>query len=92
MSLRSPDAFTSRTYQSFDGLRLHYRDYSGPADAPFTGICVHGLTSTCRVFEDLAVHLAARYRVLCGDLRGRGGSELASRTPQHIPSPLAGEG
>ena len=59
-------------YQSGDGLRLFYRDYgeAGPAV-----VCLPGLTRNSRDFDNLAVHLASRFRVLCPDLRGRGFSE-----------------
>lgn len=59
-----------------DGLGLHCRDYPGPAaaDRP-PALCLPGLTRNCRDFEPLALHLAARFRVLTPDLRGRGGSD-----------------
>jgi pimeloyl-ACP methyl ester carboxylesterase len=77
--------FVVRTYKSFDGLQLHFRDYAGPAHAPFTVVCVHGMTSTARTFEDLAIHLSARYRVLCVDLRGRGASQFAHDPMTYVP-------
>lgn len=77
--------FTSRYYTSFDGLKLHYRDYTGPADAPFTIICIPGLTRNARDFEDLAPHLARTYRVLCVELRGRGQSEYAKDPATYVP-------
>jgi pimeloyl-ACP methyl ester carboxylesterase len=81
----TPQTFVSRHYQSTDGLRLHYRDYAGPADAPFTVICVPGLTRNARDFEALAPHLAARYRVLCVELRGRGLSQYATDPMTYVP-------
>ncbi len=59
-------------WQSHDGLRLYARVYEGPAAAAPTVLCLHGLTRNSRDFEDLAPHLAARYRVIVPDLRGRG--------------------
>ena len=44
-------AFASRFYQSPDGLRLHYREYPGPPDAPLTVLCLPGLTRNARDFE-----------------------------------------
>ena len=60
-----------------DGIGLHCRDYPGPAtaDARPPVLCLPGLTRNCRDFEPLALHLAARHRVLTPDLRGRGRSD-----------------
>ena len=79
-------AYVSRTYTSADGLKLHYRDYQGPADAPFTVICVPGLTRNARDFEALAPHLATKYRVWCLDLRGRGLSAYATDPMTYVPA------
>ena len=55
-----------------DGLRLFSRVYAGPrADAPVV-LCLHGLMRNSRDFDDLAQRLAARYRVVVPDVRGRG--------------------
>ena len=65
-------------FESHDGLRLFSRVYAGPrADAPVV-VCLHGLMRNSRDFEDLAPHLAARYRVVVPDVRGRG---LSARDP-----------
>ena len=65
-------------FDSQDGLRLFSRVYAGPgADAPVV-VCLHGLMRNGRDFEDLAPHLAARYRVVVPDVRGRG---LSARDP-----------
>jgi pimeloyl-ACP methyl ester carboxylesterase len=77
--------FTSRYYTSSDGLKLHYRDYSGPPGASFTVLCIPGLTRNARDFEDLALHLAQKYRVLCAELRGRGLSEYAKDPSTYVP-------
>jgi pimeloyl-ACP methyl ester carboxylesterase len=59
-------------FDSQEGLRLFSRVYAGPgADAPVVA-CLHGLMRNSRDFEDLAPHLAARYRVVVPDVRGRG--------------------
>jgi pimeloyl-ACP methyl ester carboxylesterase len=76
---------------SVDGLELYCRIYERqaagvsalPVDsrsppAP-TVLCLPGLTRNSRDFEALAPHLAARRRVVCPDLRGRG---LSARDPQ----------
>ena len=78
-------AFVSCFYRSSDGLKLHYRDYTGPPDAPFTVLCIPGLTRNARDFEDLAPHLATRYRVLVAELRGRGLSEYAKDAATYVP-------
>ena len=57
--------YTDRTWQSADGLTLHYRDYpasegADPARPPI--ICLHGLTRNARDFADLAEHLAGEWR------------------------------
>ncbi|MHB1207543.1 MAG: alpha/beta fold hydrolase [Rhodospirillaceae bacterium] len=78
-------AFASRTFTSFDGLTLHYRDYAGPSGT-MTVLCLPGLTRNARDFEDLAAHLSKRYRVLCADLRGRGGSAYAADPMTYVPA------
>lgn len=79
-------AFTSRFYTSPDGLRLHYREYAGPPHARMTVLCIPGLTRNARDFEDVAPHLADRYRVICAELRGRGLSAYASDPMTYVPA------
>ena len=65
-------------FESHDGLRLFSRVYSAnTAGAPVV-LCLHGLTRNGRDFEELAPHLAGRYRVIVPDVRGRG---LSQRDP-----------
>ena len=66
-------------FESQDGLRLFSRVYEGPGAAAPVVVCLHGLTRNSRVFEDLAAHLAPRYRVIVPDVRGRG---LSARDPK----------
>ena len=76
--------FEDRHWTSEDGLRLHYRDYAGPADkAPV--ICIPGLTRNARDFENLAARLATKRRVLSLDLRGRGDSAYAKDPATYTP-------
>ncbi|HUO78973.1 MAG TPA: alpha/beta hydrolase [Steroidobacteraceae bacterium] len=76
--MNASTAFREQYWTSADGLRLYARVYeSAGADAPAV-LCLPGLTRNSRDFEDLAPHLAARYRVVCPDLRGRG---LSARDP-----------
>jgi pimeloyl-ACP methyl ester carboxylesterase len=79
-------SFSSRYYTSADGLRLHYRDYPGPANARLTVVCIPGLTRNARDFEDVAPHLADRYRVISVELRGRGLSEYAKDPMTYVPA------
>jgi pimeloyl-ACP methyl ester carboxylesterase len=69
---------------SSDGLRLHYRDYAGDASRPPI-ICIPGLTRNARDFEGVAARLAGQWRVICVDLRGRGGSEAARDPMTYVP-------
>jgi pimeloyl-ACP methyl ester carboxylesterase len=69
---------------SNDGLRLHYRDYAGPASRPPI-ICIPGLTRNARDFEGVAARLAGDWRVICVDLRGRGESGYAKDPMTYVP-------
>ncbi len=78
-------SYTDRTWQSADGLTLHFRDYAGNADRPPV-ICLHGLTRNARDFEALADHIAAQgWRVIVPEMRGRGESEYASDPATYSP-------
>ena len=71
--------WVDRYWNSRDGLKLHYRDYAGPAERPPI-LCLPGLTRNARDFEPVADRLAGEWRVLAVDFRGRGLS-------QHDPNP-----
>ena len=58
-------------FDSHDGLRLYSRVYAAAADSPVV-LCLHGLMRNSRDFGELATRLAARYRVIVPDMRGRG--------------------
>ncbi len=73
-----------------DGLKLHYRDYAGPADRPPV-LCLHGLTRNARDFETLADRLAGHWRVIVPDFRGRGLSECDPVTSRYIPPTYAAD-
>ncbi len=77
----------SQFHRSADNLRLHVRQYPGPNPTAPTVLCLHGLMRNARDFEDLAVHLQARYRILAPDLRGRGLSDRDPR-PQNYQPPV----
>ncbi|HMC90975.1 MAG TPA: alpha/beta hydrolase [Allosphingosinicella sp.] len=76
--------FTDGTWQSADGLRLHYRGYAGGEGRPAI-LCIPGLTRNARDFEGVAARLAGDWRVLALDLRGRGGSEKAVDSASYNP-------
>ena len=81
--------YDDRFWTSRDGLKLHFRDYAGPG-SPETGaslpvLCLPGLTRNARDFELLAPRPAARRRVLCPDMRGRGDSEYAKDSASYNP-------
>jgi pimeloyl-ACP methyl ester carboxylesterase len=66
-------------FESHDGLPLYSRVYAGPSPGASVVLCLHGLMRNNRDFEELAPHLAARYRVIVPDVRGRG---LSARDPK----------
>jgi len=59
-------------FQLAGGLKLHYLDFGGEGKPVL--VCIHGLTGNAHNFDALAPQLAARYRVLSVDVRGRGDS------------------
>ena len=65
-------SFTSN-YLSCAGRELHYTEW-GAGNAE-TVIAWHGLARTGRDMDDIAAHLAQRYRVICPDTIGRGLSQ-----------------
>ena len=80
----SPAAWTDGWFWSLDGLRLHYRDYSGRTDRP-TLLCLPGLTRSARDFAAFAERYAGEWRVVCPDLRGRGESAYAKDPLSYVP-------
>jgi pimeloyl-ACP methyl ester carboxylesterase len=77
-------AWTDGYWWSHDGLRLHYRDYAGPADRPPI-VCIPGITRNARDFERVARRLAGEWRLICVDLRGRGESAYAKDPMTYVP-------
>ncbi|KQP20977.1 alpha/beta fold hydrolase [Pseudorhodoferax sp. Leaf265] len=63
----------SSHYMVCAGREIHYTAW-GAADAPVV-IAWHGLARTGRDMDELAAHLADRYRVICPDTIGRGLSQ-----------------
>ncbi|TFG88558.1 MAG: alpha/beta hydrolase [Hyphomicrobiales bacterium] len=64
----------TKFFEGPDGRRLAYQDTGGIGPVV---LCLAGLTRNARDFAGLAAHLAAHYRVLRIDSRGRGLSEWA---------------
>jgi len=83
-----PAEYTEHHYQSNDGLSLYYRNY-GASDNVL--ICLPGLTRNCKDFEELARHLASRWRVTTPDLRGRGQSEWDPKPSRYRPETYVGD-
>ena len=76
--------FEDGYWDSADGLRLHYRDYSGPATrTPI--ICMPGLTRNARDFEPIAELLGGKRRMIAIDFRGRGDSAYAKDPMSYMP-------
>ena len=81
---------TDHYYTVNDGLRLHYRDYTGPSDRPPL-VCLHGLTRNCRDFADLASRYSPDRRVLALDFRGRGMSDYDPLPARYTPLTYAAD-
>ena len=60
-------------YLSCAGRELHVTEW-GPPDAEVV-VAWHGLARTGRDMDDIAAHLATRFRVICPDTLGRGLSQ-----------------
>ncbi|MEJ5978642.1 alpha/beta hydrolase [Novosphingobium sp. PS1R-30] len=76
--------FADCYWTSRDGLKLHYRDYSGPEGRPAL-LCLPGLTRNARDFAALATRLAGEWRVIAPDMRGRGDSAYAKDSSTYNP-------
>ena len=72
---------------SADGIRLHARDYPGPAEAEGAApvLCMPGLTRNARDYDGLARRLAAGRRVIAVEFRGRGDSGYAKDPMTYVP-------
>jgi pimeloyl-ACP methyl ester carboxylesterase len=64
----------SSHYLRCEGRELHYTEWGSRSNAEVV-IAWHGLARTCRDMDDIADHLASRYRVICPDTIGRGLSQ-----------------
>jgi len=72
MSTAATTSFSSH-YLACAGREIHYTEWG--AQHAETVIAWHGLARTCRDMDDIAAHLAQRYRVICPDTIGRGLSQ-----------------
>jgi len=63
-------------YLACEGRELHYVEWG---EGPETVIAWHGLARTGRDMDEIAAHLARRYRVICPDTIGRGLSQWSPR-------------
>jgi pimeloyl-ACP methyl ester carboxylesterase len=77
-------AWTDSYWHTRDGLRMHYRDYPGPADRPAI-LCLAGLSRNCRDFDRLAARFRGDWRIIAPSLRGRGKSDCASDPSTYVP-------
>ena len=77
-------------YQSTDGLNLFYRDFGGQNDGTPI-ICLPGLTRNSRDFEEFAITLSDRRRVLTVDFRGRGFSDHDPTWQNYHPGTYVGD-
>ncbi|MDL2341278.1 MAG: alpha/beta hydrolase [Pseudomonadota bacterium] len=84
----SAPRFSDGFFTVADGLRLHYRDYPGDTARPPI-LCLPGLTRNARDFAALAERLSPRFRVLCLDFRGRGGSDFDPEPGRYLPPTYA---
>lgn len=65
--------------------RMAYKEWGDPAN-PRVLVCVHGVTRVSDDFDNMAMALCDRFRVVCPDVVGRGRSEWL-RDPQHYQVP-----
>lgn len=94
MLLRMDNAekrYAGRRFSVADGLTLYYRDYPCADGAKPCILCLPGLTRNSSDFDDLAVHLNDRYRVLCADFRGRGSSDHDTNWRRYQPQTYVGD-
>jgi len=72
--IKAMSASMSSHYLRCEGRELHYTEWGSRSNAEVV-IAWHGLARTCRDMDDIADHLASRYRVICPDTIGRGLSQ-----------------
>lgn len=80
MALQGFDACDERDFD-IEGIRIHAR-VGRDADLPPL-LLLHGFPQTHAIWHAVAPRLAARYRVVCPDLRGYGDSSKPAGLPDH---------
>jgi pimeloyl-ACP methyl ester carboxylesterase len=88
--LAKKEHYADRHFTTKEGLRLHYRDYAGPAGKPPL-LCLHGLTRNSRDFAEFAERYSAHWRVLALDFRGRGLSDYDPLPARYNPLTYAAD-
>ncbi len=95
MARRKKSPLTAASQQRFvqcaspRGLhRISYLEWGDPGNDRVL-ICAHGLTRCARDFDTLAAAMQDRYRVVCPDVAGRGGSDwlidpMLYQLPQYL--------
>ena len=69
------DTFPREEYTRYGGLRMHVRNWGGPVqDTVRPVVLLHGLASTCRIWDFVAPILAESFSVVAVDQRGHGDS------------------
>jgi pimeloyl-ACP methyl ester carboxylesterase len=89
-STAAQKCFEDRYFRVGDGLRLHYRDYPGPAGKPPL-LCLHGLTRNTRDWADFGARYSPRHRVLALDFRGRAESDYDPVPARYSPMTYAAD-
>lgn len=80
-------------YTSSDGLNLYAKAY-GPADAPLTALCMHGLTRNHKDFEpmiDALLDRGMKVRFIAVDVRGRCHSDRDPNLENYTPAVYAAD-
>lgn len=81
-------AYRERIVSARDGAGLYVRDYGDALSPRAPLLCLPGFTRDSRDFHDFALRHAARRRVVCPDLRGRGRSPRAANPAHYAPAAL----
>ncbi|MGB0749366.1 MAG: alpha/beta fold hydrolase [Magnetospiraceae bacterium] len=83
----SPLPWRDGWYNSFDGLKLYYRDYvpTEAANGKPALLCLAGLSRNSRDFQRFADIFGQQYRLICPDYRGRGLSEWDPKWQNYQP-------
>ena len=78
-------AYRERRFSAPDGLSLAFRDYGDPLSPGIPLLCLSGLARNAKDFAHFAERQAARRRVVCLDMRGRGRSAYDPKWENYRP-------